>query len=246
MTTKSKKDLKQPLLIAGVILILLGANTFLSAQIVQGQPSITVTGNGIVSVKPDTAVIKLAVETSAQEAAAAAARNATLMNSVTQAVQKAGIKTEDTATRGYNVFRDTRYNSKTGNYEEKGYKVVNTLTVTVHDIQKTGTIIDAALKAGANQLSEVSFYTKDTSEAYKQARTKAVLQAKEAAQTLSAAAGQKIGAVLSIEELSGIPIYRNTVNYDVSMLKSSGQEATPITPGDTEVSVTVKVVFELK
>ena len=100
----------------------------------------------------------------------------------------------------------------------------------MHDIQKTGAIIDAALIAGAN----------------KQARTKAVLQAKEAAQTLSAAAGQKIGAVLSIEELSGIPIYRNTVNYDVSMLKSSGQEATPITPGDTEVSVTVKVVFELK
>ena len=63
MTTKSKKDLKQPLLIAGVILILLGANTFLSAQTVQGQPSITVTGNGIVSVKPDTAVIRLAVET---------------------------------------------------------------------------------------------------------------------------------------------------------------------------------------
>lgn len=149
-------------LVAAVFL--LGAALYASSK--SEQIGITVTGTGIVTTKPDTASITLAVVTEEREAASAAAKNAELMAAVTKAVLNCGIKAEDMATRNYNVYRQSRYNSQTGEQEEKGYQVSNNLTVTVRNINETGKVIDAALKAGANQLSNVSFYTNDTTQAY--------------------------------------------------------------------------------
>lgn len=169
------------------------------------------------------------------------------MAAVTKAVLNCGIKAEDMATRNYNVYRQSRYNSQTGEQEEKGYQVSNNLTVTVRNISETGKVIDAALKAGANQLSNVSFYTNDTTQAYVQARKQAVMHAQDAARVLSESAGRKTGKLIFIEEFSNGSVYRNAVAFDTAMLKSSAYgESTPINPGDTEVSVTVKAVFELK
>ena len=117
----------------------------------------------------------------------------------------------------------------------------------MRNINETGKVIDAALKAGANQLSNVSFYTNDTTQAYVQARKQAVMHAQDAARVLSESAGRKTGKLVFIEEFSNGSGYRNAVAFDTAMLKSSAyEESTPINPGDTEVSVTVKAVFELK
>lgn len=230
-------------LVAAVFL--LGAALYASSK--PEQTGITVTGTGIVTTKPDTASITLAVVTEEHEAASAAAKNAELMAAVTKAVLNCGIKAEDMATRNYNVYRQSRYNPQTGEQEEKGYQVSNNLTVTVRNISETGKVIDAALKAGANQLSNVSFYTNDTTQAYVQARKQAVMHAQDAARVLSESAGRKTGKLIFIEEFANDSVYRNAVAFDTAMLKSSAyEESTPINPGDTEVSVTVKAVFELK
>ena len=224
---------------------LLGAALYASSK--PEQTGITVTGTGIVTTKPDTASITLAVVTEEREAASAAAKNAELMAAVTKAVLNCGIKAEDMATRNYNVYRQSRYNPQTGEQEEKGYQVSNNLTVTVRNINETGKVIDAALKAGANQLSNVSFYTNDTTQAYTQARKQAVMHAQDAARVLSESAGRKTGKLIFIEEFSNGSVYRNAVAFDTALLKSSAyEESTPINPGDTEVSVTVKAIFELK
>lgn len=231
--------------VSAAAVFLLGAALYASSK--PEQSGITVTGTGIVTTKPDTASITLAVVTDDREAAAAAAKNAELMAAVTKAVLNCGIKAEDMVTRNYNVYRQSRYNSQTGEQEEKGYQVSNNLTVTVRSINETGKVIDAALKAGANQLSNVSFYTNDTAEAYTQARKQAVMHAQDAARVLSESAGRKIGKLVFIEEFTNDSAYRNTVAFDAAMLKSASfGESTPITPGDTEVSVTVRAVFELK
>ena len=97
-------------LVAAVFL--LGAALYASSK--PEQTGITVTGTGIVTTKPDTASITLAVVTDDREAASAAAKNAELMAAVTKAVLNCGIKAEDMATRNYNVYRQSRYNPQTG------------------------------------------------------------------------------------------------------------------------------------
>ena len=209
---------------------------------------ISVTGTGIVSIKPDTARIRLAVVTEDNEAAKAASKNAELTDAVIQAVQKAGIGAEDTATRDYRVYRRSRYNPQTGATEYGSYGVSNNLTVTVRNIADTGKIIDAALQAGANELSAISFYARDTSAAYDQARTQAFMHAQNAAHTLCAAAGKKLGSAIFIEEYQNGSAYRNSVvNYALEerALKMSSA-ATPISAGETDVSVALKVVFDFK
>ena len=130
--------------IAAAGLAFLLAGTLLFALSKPENTGIQVTGTGIVSIKPDTARIRLAVVTEDNEAAKAAAKNAELTDAVIKAVQKAGIAAEDTATRDYNLYRQSRYNSNTGTNEYRGYRVSNSLTVTVRDIAHTGKIIDAA------------------------------------------------------------------------------------------------------
>lgn len=233
--------------IAAAGLAFLLAGTLLFALSKPENTGIQVTGTGIVSIKPDTARIRLAVVTEDNEAAKAAAKNAELTDAVIKAVQKAGIAAEDTATRDYNLYRQSRYNSNTGTNEYRGYRVSNSLTVTVRDIAHTGKIIDAALQAGANELSDISFYARDTSAAYEQARTQAFLHAQNAAETLSAASGKKLGKALFIEEYQNHSAYRNSADYvlEERAIKMSSV-STPITPGETEVSVTLRVVFEFK
>ena len=233
--------------IAAAGLAFLLAGTLLFALSKPENTGIQVTGTGIVSIKPDTASIRLAVVTEDNEAAKAAAKNAELTDAVIKAVQKAGIAAEDTATRNYSLYRQSRYNSATGTNEYRGYRVSNDLTVTVRDIAHTGKIIDAALQAGANELSDISFYAQDTSAAYEQARTQAFLHAQNAAEALSTAAGKKLGKALFIEEYQNHSAYRNSADYVLEeRARKMSSVSTPITPGETEVSVTLRVVFEFK
>jgi len=210
-------------------------------------PSITVNGTGIITLEPDTASITLAVETMNAEAALAATENAELMARVTDAILKAGVAKEDIATNNYHVYQDTSYNRETGKTEYNDYRVSNNLDITVRVIDETGAVIDAALRAGANQLSNVNFYAINTTKAYEEARTLAFTHAKHAAQTFADAAERTLGKATVIEEYNNAAAYRNSLSKSLVVAESVSMDApTSITPGDTEISVTIRVVFELK
>lgn len=207
--------------------------------------TVTVNGTGTVNLKPDTVSIALSVVTSNPVAATAASENAELMSTVTASVLTAGVKAEDIATRGYNMYQETHYNSESQKTEYGNYRVNNELTVTVRDIAKTGSIIDVALNSGANGLSYVNFFVNDAKEAYQEARILAMQQAREAADALCNAVDKKVVTPISIEEFRNASVYRNAVAFD-STNKLVSASGTPITPGDTEITVTVKVVYEMK
>lgn len=205
-------------------------------------PTVTVIGTGVITLKPDTASITLAVETVNTEVSVAATENAELMTRVTDALLQAGVAKDDIATRNYYVSQDSSYNQETRKTEYSDYRVSNNLTITVRAIDKTGSVIDAALSAGANRLSNVNFYASDAVDAYEEARKLAIMQAKDAAQTLATAAEKKLGETTTIEEYNNPAAYRNTFSEKAFMSDSA---PTPITAGDTEISVRVQVVFEL-
>lgn len=218
----------------------------ISVSLFASPDTVTVNGTGTVSLKPDTASITLSVITSDPVAATAASENAELMSKVTAAVLEAGVKVEDIATRGYNMYQESQYNSDSRKTEYGNYRVNNELTITVRDITKTGSIIDVALNSGANGLSSVHFFVNDAKDAYKEARILAMQQAREAADALCSAVDKKVVTPISIEEFGNGSVYRNAVAFGGAKLMPALTAGTPITPGDTEITVTVKVVYEMK
>ncbi|OJF75862.1 MAG: hypothetical protein BKP49_10410 [Treponema sp. CETP13] len=206
---------------------------------------IFVTGTGTVSLIPDTASISLAVVTLDAEASKAAQMNANLMTKVIEAVKTFEIKDTDIQTSNYNMYQETNYN-KDGTRTPGEYRVTNNLQVTVKDVDKAGDVIDAALSAGANQLSSIKFYALETKEAYTQARILAIQQATDIAKTLAQASNCSLGKPFFISEQSNSSYRATTINNNMMLKSDAMVEGTPVSPGSTDISVSVNVRFAIK
>ncbi len=203
--------------------------------------TITVSGTGTVQVKPDTAVVSIAVVTRNASVSAAVEENADLMLRVQSAIQTLGIAKADFSTSGYSIYQETNY--RDGKTEYGLYRVSNNLDITVRDIDAAGAVIDTAVSAGANQLNSVSFSATDTEQAVADAQRLAMQQAADNASVLSAAAGRKLGKAVTIQMTGYVqPRYELAADNMVMTAKA----ATPIKPGTQNISASVTVIYELR
>ena len=83
-----------------------------------------------------------------------------------------------------------------------GYRIDNTVSITVRDVSLADDVLIAALKAGANEVQDVQFYSSELRKYRDQARALAMEAAGEKAQGLAGAAEAQAGCVLSISENS--------------------------------------------
>jgi len=205
---------------------------------------IGVSGTGKVSVTPDTAIASIGVEITAPTLAEATAEASTKMTAVIDAIKAAGVAAADIQTTSYNVFPITN-NPKEGETATiTAYRVSNIVTVKIRDIAKVGTVLDAALEAGANSVNSVYFTVNDPSAAQEEARTAAVKDAMAKAQTLATAAGVQLGSIVSISELTGVPIPYASNAYG-GMMAPQASGAGPVETGSTEIIVNVEMHFEI-
>lgn len=203
--------------------------------------SVSVSGSGAVQVAPDRATIRLSVVTRDSSVSAAAAKNADTMAAVRDAVSALAAGEDALFTSDYRIYQESAYDG--GRNIPGDYRVSNMLTVVLDDTEKAGAAIDAAIAAGANELSSLEFSVSDTTGAVSQARALAMEQARRSAEELASASGARIGRVLSVaEENYGRPVYASNAR-----LASADMAAgTPVSAGKTDVTVTVHAVFELK
>ena len=128
-------------------------------------------------------------------------------------------------------------------YREGGaiqsYAASNTVSATVTTVSKAGTVIDAAVEAGANQVYGPSGSVTTQAVLYRQALKGAVAEARAGAQALAEAAGVTLGRVTNVVGQGGGPVYALA-----ERAKLAG-DATPIEPGTQDVSATVTVTFAI-
>jgi uncharacterized protein YggE len=221
--------------------VVLGEDGDTNCIISQQNLGIWVNGQGTVTAVPDVAVLTLGVEVEAATVEEAQAQAAASMNAVIAALKANGVDESDIQTRHFNIYTVRNYDE--GKQEIVAYRVTNTVTVNVRDVDETGTVIDAAVAAGGNDIrvNNIYFTIDDTSAYQDEARELAVADAKAKAQQLAELAGVSLGKVTYISE-SGTsipPIY-----YD-SRAAEDGASATPISPGELEVTVSVQVVYSI-
>jgi uncharacterized protein YggE len=210
------------------------------------QPSIRVTGTGEVRAAPDQATADFAVETAASNAQEAAAANAQAMDRVIAALVRAGVPRERIETRDYNVFPDydQRPMEQGGEPRIRGYRVMNTVSATTHDIARVGALIDAALGAGANRVHGVRFSLRDPQRFRAQAIAEATRRARADAEALASAMGVQLGAV---REASTVEVGHSGPVMMMARAEAADMAAqsapTPINPGEQTVRATVVIVY---
>jgi uncharacterized protein YggE len=202
---------------------------------------IQVTGQGEVSGTPDTLTIDLGVSLRRDGVSQAATEAADLATRLVDALEAAGVDAKDIQTRNYSIYPEYDYKSDTQTL--LGYRVTNTVTAKIHDLQAAGTIIDAATAAGGDavQVSGVSFSIEDDDALLTDARARAWDDAKAKAEQLASLSGVTLGAPTSItESVSSQPPV-----YYASDMAGGTAASTPIEPGSQTITVVLNVQFSI-
>lgn len=205
--------------------------------------TITVTGHGSVTVKPDVASVTLGVTNTSKTLEAAQEDVSTRLTAVLKSLEQQGVAKDDVQTAGYNVSIQYEYDQNGNMKGIAGYTVSSGLNVTVRKIDDLGVILDNSVKAGANLVSDVSFDVSDPSKPASQARTLAVKDARAKADEYAKASGTVIVGVYSIEETSAPQPAPRTVA--MAAPSASAEKAVPVSAGTTEVDVDITIVFEI-
>jgi uncharacterized protein len=197
-------------------------------------PQIHTTGRGEVRAAPDRASILFAVETRAATAAAAGSENARRQRAVLDTLRRLGLTDDVLGTTGYQVTPEMSYG------EGRAPRVIayvarNTIRVEVRRVDMLGRYIDAALAAGANQISALQLYSSRDDELRREALAAAVTRAKADAEAMARAAGGTLGTLLELQSSFEFPR-----PIPVDAIRVASREAdTPIVPGDQTVSAVV-------
>lgn len=203
--------------------------------------TVTVTGTASVPLAPDFATITLGVGVQAATVAAAQAQNATQMTALIDALKAQGIAEKDMQTNYFSINPVYDYNQPNadGTQNIAGYRVDNTLLVTIHDLGTISAVLDKAMESGANQGYGLTFDSTKRAEAYDQALTAAAKEAKRKAAVLAEAADEPLGALVSLLEQTG---YGG--NYPMAMKANYDAASTPILTGSLTVEATVVATYQ--
>jgi uncharacterized protein len=192
---------------------------------------------------PDMAMMSAGVITNAATAKAAMQANATRMTAVMEAIKAAGIDAKDIQTSGISLQPQYRY-AENQPPVVTGYQASNSVNVRVRKIDGVGPVMDALVAKGANQINGPSFMIANEEAAMDQARKDAVARARKRAELYADAAGMRVKRIVSISEGGG---YQQPMPMVRAMAMEAKQSMadTPVAPGETTLSVTVNMVFEL-
>ena len=202
---------------------------------------IAVTGEGVVTAAPDMATVSLGVTQHAKTAKEAMDLTNTELAKVLENLKAAGIEARDLQTSGLSLQRDSDSGySVSGGSKFDGFTARNQLTVTVRKIDNLGTILDAAVKDGANTLNNVQFGVADPSPLLDEARLRAVADARHRADVVAGAAGVRLGTVITITENGG---YSPTPRG--AMFARAASDSMPVEAGELAFSVGVSITWQI-
>jgi uncharacterized protein YggE len=238
------------LLLYGIFYIgAVGRNAVKSYQFIgkapQNERSISINGYGKVTGRNDIAVTTIGFSNTDKEVGVAQTENKKVMDKVMIDLQQLGIEDKDLQSN-YMIYPEYNYTQDKGT-QLKGYKVTNNITVKIRDLSKVNEVLNLAGKYGANEVSGLNFTIDDPENLKKEAREKALSDAKEKAQILANNLGLKLGSVMYYSEYEAT----NDSYYAKSFMGAEGggigSDYAPevAAGGSKDVVMNVNVTYEI-
>lgn len=204
---------------------------------------LTVSASAEVARAPDTLRLTAGVVTTAATAAEAMAANAARMNAVLAALKAAGIAEKDVQTTGLGVSPQYRYVPDQPP-QLTGYQARNAVSIRTQRLGEAGRLVDAAVKAGANEVQGPDFTLANPDAALDEARAAAVARARARAELYARAAGLKVKRIASIAE--GGAEAPGPVARPMLRMAAADAAPTPVQPGELALQAQVTISFELE
>ncbi|MFB9674136.1 SIMPL domain-containing protein [Streptosporangium vulgare] len=207
-----------------------------SAAIAEGsRPRITIVGEGTVSTTPDIMRLDTGVEVHRPTAGAAFSDARTAADALTRALIAAGVAPRDLRTDELTLGPE---------YKEyptiSGYRATQGVVAVVRDIDNADDVVEAAAAVGeAIRLNGISFEVSDNRVPLRLARDIAFRDAQTRATQYARLAGRGLGRVMEINE-------QNVTPPTPILGFAAGVDRASISPGRRDVSVSVRVVYELE
>ena len=197
---------------------------------------ITVTGAGRVSTVPNEAEFSLGVTTEGQTARAALTENGERMRRLIEALKLAGVAARDIQTRDVSVGSDYDADGRSDQFVAS-----NTVSVLIRDLDTAGAVLDAATRAGANNVYGPSLTRSNRDGLERRALEDAVANARKRAEAVAAAGGVNLGAVIAMSESPQV------VGPELAYRAAdSAASSVPIEKGTQEIRATVSVTFAIE
>ena len=211
------------------------------------QEGIWVTGQGKVTDVRDIVTVRLGVEAEEESVAEAQTQAAEAKDKVMTALTDNGVAEKDIQTQYFSIRKVTKWDREKEEETVIGYRVTNTVTAKIRDIDKAGAIIDAVAEAGGDltRIDSISFSIDDPSDYYEEAREKAMADAKAKAEQLAELADVTLGKPTYISESTYVPPITRGVVWEEAVPAPASVE-TSISPGEMEVSLTVLLGYAIQ
>lgn len=217
--------------------------------VTQKQDLFTVSGEGKVTVVPDTGIIDVGISSNHSTVKAAQDQANTVINNITSALRELDIDAKDIKTNNYSVYPQYDYNPGSVPGRITGYQVNANLTVTVRELDKINQVVDSATTNGANTIGGIQLTVDESKqkELMQQARELAVNEAREKAESLARAAGITLGKIVNVVE-AGSPVYPGPFfSKDIALrAEGAGGVPTDIQPGSTDITTSVTLYYETR
>ena len=205
-------------------------------------PQISVNGEGKVKIVPDQVVINVGFQNTGKDSKEVKDLNDEVVDRVIKFLKKSGVPATDYKTTNVSLYKNYDYDKKKYNFQAS-----QSLSVTLKDLSKYDEIMMGLNDAGVNSISGVEFKSSKMDDYEREARKKAILDAKQKAQDYVSVLGQKVGKALLITDNS--QSYIPQPMYKGNMMAMQSDAAAPretLAVGELEINTNVSVTFALE
>lgn len=208
---------------------------------------------------PDLALFQVGVSSTATTATAALTENARKMENVIARVRSAGVGAPDIQTSGISLYpqQSNPVRLANGTYSQPrivGYNASNGVTVRYRKLGEVGSVIDALVAAGANNINGPSFTIEDPAARVREARDKALAAAATRANDYARKLGMRGARLLSVTEgaqaqnfdRGGFYVGQESGAVAVSTQSMTPPPPSPVEPGQIATRVSMFVQYALE
>jgi uncharacterized protein YggE len=209
--------------------------------------TLAVTGTAEVAVSPDICYMTFTVITEHKSSAAKAYQeNNQTMTAVRDAIRKAGVEPKDIQTQGFSITPQYHWNKDHDRNIFDGYKVAHNLHVKVRDLEGVSGVLDAAVTAGATQVSGVDFTVENPKKYLLDARVEAIKAARKKAELIAETAGVELLKPITISEYEPGG-YRRFAQANVAFERNGGGGGgASLAPGEVKLTITMNITYEIR
>ncbi len=221
-----------------------------------GTKTIAVQGTGETYAIQDTVMLSFTVTKIAKDVKVAQKDMNDVITQILKAVKDLGVEEKNIKTTNYSVYPhyvNEAVPCPLGSYcptnsKTDGFEASQTIEIKMHDLDKSGELVSEIGKFNPTSVSGLQFVVEDDKAVLREARQKAITDAKTKAKELAKDLGVRLGRVVSFDEGGRgypMPVYMKA-EAGMGMGGDSQSLPTVIPTGQNKITSYVTIVYEIK